>query len=260
MERQGRRIETVDIAFQILECISTVGPAGTDSTTIVRETGIPRRTVYRHLAYLQDLGLVESRPNGFNLYRLGPTVDSWAASSSQQRQFMRLSDGYIQELADSTGNLVHCTVFDQGAVLTVAAAINSESEGKPPLAVAGSRRPAHATASGKVFLAYNPGALAAYITRPLAALSPSTITSPTELQAEVRKVRTQGYGEDIHEFRPGVCCVAVPVWGQHGVVGALSISQHWPKSTPYTLDAGLLRSLSAAAEDFTTRIGGNSGH
>ncbi len=89
MKSQSKRIETVEIAFQILECISTVGPAGTDTTTIVRETGIPKRTVYRHLAYLQDLGLVESRPNGFNLYRLGPTVETWAASSSRQRQFMR---------------------------------------------------------------------------------------------------------------------------------------------------------------------------
>ncbi len=260
MKSQSKRIETVEIAFQILECISTVGPAGTDTTTIVRETGIPKRTVYRHLAYLQDLGLVESRPNGFNLYRLGPTVETWAASSSRQRQFMRLSDGYIQELAESSGHLVHCTVFDQGAVLTVAAAINPESEGKPPLAVAGSRRPAHATASGKVFLAYKPGALAAYITRPLAALSPSTITSPSELQTEVQKVRKQGYGEDVHEFRHGVCCVAVPVWGQHGVVGALSMSQDWPKSKPYALDPGLLRNLSDAAEDFTKRIGGNNGH
>lgn len=260
MKSQSRRIETVEIAFQILECISTVGPAGTDTTTIVRETGIPKRTVYRHLAHLQDLGLVESRPNGFNLYRLGPTVDTWAASSSRQREFMRLSDAYINELAESTGNLVHCTIFDQGAVLTVAAAIDPESKGQPPLAVAGSRRPAHATASGKVFLAYKPGALASYITRPLAALSPSTITSPAELQAEVHKVRNQGYGEDIHEFRPGVCCVAVPVWGHHGVVGALSISQDWAKSKPYVLDPGLLRSLGDAAKDFTKRIGGNNDH
>lgn len=259
MVSQGRRIETVEVTFQILECISSAGPGGTDITTLLRETEIPRRTVYRHLAYLQDLGLVETRSDGFNLYRLGPTIETWAASSSRQRQFLQLSDTYVAELANSSGHLVHSTVFDQGSVLTVAAGARRDPQAAPPLAVAGTRRPAHASASGKVFLAYKRGALSAYITRPLVALTDSTITTAQGLRDEVASVQRDGYGEDVHEFVDGVCCVAVPVWGDHGVVGALSASQDWPPNRKYVLDTELLRSLKEAAAEFTKKIGGKHG-
>lgn len=260
MVSQGRRIETVEVTFQILECISSAGPGGTDITSLLRETNIPRRTVYRHLAYLQDLGLVETRSDGFNLYRLGPTVETWAASSSRQREFLHLSDTYVAELADSSGHLVHCTVFDQGSVLTVAAGTRPDPNAAPPLAVAGTRRPAHASASGKVFLAYKRGALSAYVTRPLVGLTDNTITTAQGLRDEVAAVRRNGYAEDVHEFVKGVCCIAVPVWGDHGVVGALSASQDWPAERPYELNTDLLRSLKEAAAEFTKKIGGRHGH
>lgn len=259
MVSRGRRIETVEVTFQILECISSAGPGGTDITTLLRETQIPRRTIYRHLAYLQDLGLVETRSDGFNLYRLGPTVETWAASSSRQRQFLQLSDTYVAELANSSGHEVHCTVFDQGSVLTVAAGTRRGYQPAPSLAVAGTRRPAHASASGKVFLAYNRGALSAYITRPLVGLTQSTITTPQALRTEIASVQRKGYGEDVHELINGVCCIAVPVWGDHGVVGALSASQDWPTNREYELDSELLRRLKEAAAEFTTKIGGKHG-
>lgn len=251
------QIETVGITFAILDCISSAGPAGADVTTIERETSIPRRTVYRHLANAQELGLVEARGNGSGLYRLGNTVGQWVVNQSRQRRFVTLSDDYVTRLARSTGTTVHCTVYDHGSVLTVASAQRHSKDGECPLAIPGTRRPAHATASGKVFLAFNPRLLKSYVIRPLVALTEETITSTAALREEIETIKRHGFAIDEHEFQKGICCVSVPVKAGEEVIGALSMSLPWPAEQPFRPDPKLLDELLVAAKEFAQLIGGN---
>src|SRR5690606_10655846 len=77
----------------------------------------------------------------------------------------------------------------------------------------GSRLPAHATGLGKALLSgldeseleqlYNRTNLERFTSR--------TITSLTELSAELELVRRRGYATDNGEYTIGVYCVAVPV-------------------------------------------------
>jgi DNA-binding IclR family transcriptional regulator len=73
--------------------------------------------------------------------------------------------------------------------------------------------PAHASASGKLFLAQLGPAqrrrLMAHA--PLEACTPRTITDLDALEAEIGRVKRDGHACDNEEFLPGLLCVAVLV-------------------------------------------------
>jgi IclR family KDG regulon transcriptional repressor len=90
----------------------------------------------------------------------------------------------------------------------------------------GRRVPAHCTSSGKVLLAFLPEARrqALLAGRPLAALTPDTITDPARLSDELARVRARGWAEAVNEREIGVASIAAPVRGSRGgVVAAISI-------------------------------------
>jgi DNA-binding IclR family transcriptional regulator len=254
--RPTEGLATLESAFALIQVLAGSGPGGASVSRLCAEVGMPRRTVYRYLNTLVNLGMVEVTGEQSYAYRLGPAVDELAMHSSRQREFLRRSAAHVDTLARSTGQLVHCTVFDQGSVVTVAVASGApREENEPALAVVGSRRPAHATASGKVFLSYQPRAVDAYVTRELTARTPFTITDPARLREECKRTAANGFAVDNHEFSVGVCCLAVPVWGerQH-VVGALSVS--WRTPDEIRIPKDFLVAMKAAAHDFSQSIGG----
>ena len=74
--------------------------------------------------------------------------------------------------------------------------------------------PAHATASGKVLLAYRPALAGRYGTDiPLPAFTPRTITTAAGFAAELARVRQAGIAFNNEEHVPGAIGVAGPVLG-----------------------------------------------
>jgi DNA-binding IclR family transcriptional regulator len=256
VERPSADLETLDHAFALVQVLAHSGPSGASAARLASELGMPRRTVYRYLNSLLRLGMAESTGLRTATYRLGPTVDTLSAAACQQREFLRQSTLSVDSLAQATGQHIRCTVFDQGSVVTVAVASGAgAADQRPVTTVVGNRRPAHATASGKVFLAFLKGALDAYVTRDLTRRTRRTITDPARLREECRRVRQLGYGTDNHEFTQGVCCFAVPVWGKRRqVVGALSTS--WETDGDIHISESHLAAVKAAARDFSKSIGG----
>ena len=249
-------LATLESAFALIQVLAGSGPGGVGVSQLCAEVGMPRRTVYRYLNTLIALGMVEMTGHQSSAYRLGPAVEELARHSSRQREFLRRSTTHVNELARATGQVVHCTVFDQGSVVTVAVAAgeSGRADGRE-LAVVGTRRPAHTTASGKIFLAHHSRAVDAYVTRDLTARTPFTITDPLQLRAECKRTAVNGFAIDNHEFAVGVCCLAVPVWGerQH-VVGALSVS--WETPDEIRVPKDFLAAMKAAAREFSQSIGG----
>jgi DNA-binding IclR family transcriptional regulator len=85
---------------------------------------------------------------------------------------------------------------------------------------------AHALAMGKVVLALlDSGGLATYVARGLKSFTPHTITSPSELSAELERVRDDGFAVDREEMAENFCCIAAPIFDQHGrFVAVLGLS------------------------------------
>ena len=78
----------------------------------------------------------------------------------------------------------------------------------------GSRVPLHCSASGKLFLAYMPAVQRNRLLDHLQyrRYTTNTITTRNRLEAELARVRAQGYALDNEEFLVGLVCIAVPVF------------------------------------------------
>ncbi|MBI2158330.1 MAG: IclR family transcriptional regulator [Candidatus Rokubacteria bacterium] len=131
----------------------------------------------------------------------------------------------LQALADETDELVQLAVVEDGEVLFVAKA---EGPGQQirMLPLVGLVAPAHATASGKIWLAHLPEAeaLAVLARQGLRRLTPRTITSRGKLLAQLREVRARGYAIVDEELVEGGRAVAAPILVGGRVVGAVAVS------------------------------------
>ena len=88
------------------------------------------------------------------------------------------------------------------------------------------RDSAHALAMGKVVLSLlGANGLARYVARGLKTFTPHTVTSPQALDAELHRIREDGYAVDREEFQENFCCIAAPIFDDRGkFVAALGLS------------------------------------
>jgi DNA-binding IclR family transcriptional regulator len=106
----------------------------------------------------------------------------------------------------------------------------------------------HATAAGKIVLAFAT-AEAAADERPLHAFTARTITDREVLAAQLRAIREQGIAEAVGEREPDLAALAAPVLGRGGeliaILGLQGPATRLPSATRRALRAPL---LAAAAE------------
>lgn len=224
IEKSGGSLLTLERSLSILDVIAAAPTGrGLGHAAIARQLGFQRSTLYRYLATLEALGLVES-DRDTHRYRLGPRLLVLGAAALGEKSFTRYTKEFVNQLAVRTGETAHASVFDAGCSVTVDIADGAGPIG-PRISI-GSRRPAHCSASGKIFLAHQPEALRAeYLTQPLERRTATTLADPEELAAHLREVRRRGFSTDNAECSPGVCCVAAPVFDFRGhVAGSFSIS------------------------------------
>jgi DNA-binding IclR family transcriptional regulator len=91
----------------------------------------------------------------------------------------------------------------------------------------GDEVPPHATAIGKAMAAFLPPTEREALlgAEPYPALTDQTITSGTKLEAELNRVRTDGFATDNGEVEVGAACVAAPIFGSDGrPLAAISVS------------------------------------
>jgi IclR family KDG regulon transcriptional repressor len=232
VEKSGASLLTLERSLMILDSIAAApNSRGLGHAAIARQLGFQRSTLYRYLSTLEALGLVES-DRDTHRYRLGPRLLVLGAAALGERSFTRYTKEFVNQLAARTGETAHATVFDLGCSVTVDIADGAGPIG--PRVSIGSRRPAHCSASGKIFLAFQPDALRnEYLAAPLERKTPTTVTDPDELNAHLREVRRRGFSTDHAECSPGICCVAAPVFDFRGhVVGSFCISIAASRLTP----------------------------
>ncbi len=100
------------------------------------------------------------------------------------------------------------------------------------------RDSAHALAMGKVVLSLlGPRGLSHYIAGGLKSFTAQTITTAAGLEAELERVRRDGFAVDREELDESFCCVAAPIFDERRrLVAALGLSM-----TPHVFDTDLER-------------------
>jgi DNA-binding IclR family transcriptional regulator len=184
--------------------------------------GLNKTTAYRLLSALAHEGLVEQLPE-LGGYRLGPELLALGSRALGASGLRAASRSELQALAFSTRETATLEVLVGRDVLILDEAVGGHVVGSMPSI--GTRWPAHTTSTGKVLLAHlPPAALDDLLGRPLAAVTPRTVTDPAALRRELARVRDRGWALASEELEAGFLAVGAPVRGAGGeVVAAVSV-------------------------------------
>jgi IclR family acetate operon transcriptional repressor len=165
----------------------------------------------RHGLVRWDSGRAQLRP--------GPAPLRFARSGLHREDLVDHAAASLRRLAEESGETVNLMVRTASGTEAIA-----QEEGRHLLGVAnwvGRDIPEHASAAGKVFLAYGVAAIPARLDR----LTERTIVDPAALERDLEGVRARGYATLVDELEPGLSVVAAPVFDRGGrVVAALSVS------------------------------------
>jgi DNA-binding IclR family transcriptional regulator len=239
----SRHVEAVQRAIEILRALGEArGEVGTNE--LARQTGITAPTMSRVLATLVAGGLVEHVPST-GRYRLGLGLIALADAARDGRDIRTLVRPHLVELAARTGETATLSVPGDHEAITLDFAQSARSV--QSVARLGRPSAAHATAVGKVLLAYG-GTLPA---GPLTAYTTRTITDPEALWQEADQVRRRGWATAASEREEGLNAVAVPVLDSSGHLAAI-LGVQGPAvrlgDGPMRAAAGLLAEHAAALE------------
>lgn len=250
----SRRVQAVDRALDVLDCMGGVGrPLGVSD--IARRTGHSKATVHHVLSTLLSRRYVMQDPYT-SLYRLGWALYELGSSVVRDVEFTKAARPFLDLLAAETGESILLGILDDDAVLYLDR--GESPSGLPMVANAGRRGALHATASGKVLLAFSSDAqlVERVLSKPLPKLTRSTVTDPAALRRQLATVRQRGYATCRQEREVGLCSIAVPLRNYTGlVVGSLALASPATRLTNASMPR-YLKSLRATAHEIEAHIGG----
>lgn len=242
-----QNIKSVEKAIDILSCFTVETPSLT-VTEISYLTGFNQSTVSRILFTLEKKKCVErDMPGG--KYRLGVKFHQWKSIISQGAGLADLALPVMERLRDLCGEEVTLYVPGEGNRICVVAV--KSRYGIAKVTQVGKVFPLHCGASGKVLLAYLPEKVRRGIIfgKPLEKFTPDTITDPEELEADLEKIRHDGYAVSLGERESGTFSVVVPVLGKKGkIVASLTISGPIFRLTEQQKRKNIEAALESAAE------------
>lgn len=188
-------------------------------TEMARRAAVPVPTAHRLAAELLAWGALSRHDNGD--YMIGRRLWDLGLLAPRQTGLRQVAEPFLHDIYAATLATVHLAVREGAEVLYLDRLAGHASV--PIVSRVGSRLPLHATAVGKVLLAYAPEDVLRTVLGTLTRVTPYTITQPGLLRAQLARVRVDGFATTTEEMSLGASSVAVPI--QHGdeVVAALGI-------------------------------------
>jgi DNA-binding IclR family transcriptional regulator len=206
---------TVETPSAVIDRISLVldafeGPGRLTLAQIVRRTGLPRSSAHRMLERLVQLRWL--RRSGRD-YELGMRLVELGSLAVHQDRLVRAAAPLLGELHRATGLVVHLAVLDGPDVVY----LDKIGDRAIPTRVGG-RQPAHCTAVGKAMLAYSDAEVDLRDRK-----TKYSISTSSQLAAELAKVRAHGVAFEREEAMLGFGCVAAPIGDPSDAVAAVSV-------------------------------------
>jgi IclR family transcriptional regulator, KDG regulon repressor len=214
-------IQSVVMAGQIIEALAAAGQP-LRLTALAQRLGEPKAKMHRHLATLKYLGFVEQDAQT-ECYRLALKLAHIGQAASDQFDLRRLAEPYMMRLRDLTRQTVVLSVPASGDAIISAVV---ESPNMITISVRlGYRLPAHASAQGRVALAFAPADVQRRIlSRKLEPLTPRTIVDPAQLRERLARIRRDLYDISMDETVLGISALAAPVLNfDNELVGSVAV-------------------------------------
>lgn len=188
-------------------------------SAMARRAGLPVATAHRLAGDLVAWGGLE-KLNGE--YRVGQRIWRLGLLAPAQQNIAEVAAPFMQDVLFVTHNVVNLFILEGHEVLLVER-MSGTGAGHPFRRV-GARLPLHASAAGKIMLAYGPEDLFSAAVQHMEPHAPRTITKPAALATEIERVRANGYATTAEEAGPDNYGLAVPVFlPNKQVVAALGI-------------------------------------
>lgn len=205
--------------LRVLECFSGDSPR-LAIAEVAERTGYDRATARRCLLTLHHLGYAAYDGKFFSLT---PRVLRLGMGALAALPLPQIVQPWLDQLSDKIGQSCSVGILDETEIVYIARAAQRRvmSIGLMP----GSRLPAHCTSMGRVLLAALPDDQARDIVD-RSDLTPRTLHSlhdPSEIMAEIARVRAQGFALIDQEIELGLRSLAVPILDAQGrTVAALN--------------------------------------
>lgn len=251
---QGQEVKSVKRAVDLLRSFSLDEPE-LSVTTLSRRLDVHKSTVSRLLSTLEAARLVDRNPQTGH-YRLGMGLLELAGLVILHADLRQLAQPMLRRLADQTQETVDLAIRDNGEVINV-------EQVTPPnrrvlnIGWIGRRTPLHASATGKVLLAYLPKAdLESVLRSPLTRFTENTITDVSTLRAELDLVRQRGYAVGFEELEIGLNAVAAPVVDHNGhIVAAVSVAGPSSRLSRARIEQTAAAQVMACSKDVSRALG-----
>jgi IclR family acetate operon transcriptional repressor len=246
MELSGAIDKALEVLFHLHESGGT--PRGVSE--LGRALELPKSTAHRLLTSLARRGLVEQDARG--RYQPGIALLALGLGVLDREPLVAAARAVVERVAEELGETIFLSGARAGRLYVL-----DKQEGTGFLRAApriGAEIPAHATAIGKLYLAFAPEAL-----RPLepqlARYTGATVVDARALEREVAAVRARGWAAMRNEWIPDLAGVAVPIRSGGRLLGALAAagpSSHFDGRDVFHT------TLLAAAREIEARLAGEA--
>ncbi len=245
-------VRAVEHCLRLIDALSADGqPRGI--TELSGELGLAKSTVHRLLQTLVRRRYVVQNPAS-GRYRLGLRFLELGAIVSDQLTIPMIAQPHLQRLMEATKETVHLGLLE-GHEVVYADKIECPQTIRMYSRV-GRRSPLHCTALGKTLLAFQSEQMLQDLVRAgLRRLTARTITTHRRLQAELQRIREEGYALDNEEFEDGLRCIAAPVRDHsNAVVASLGIAGPATRLEPVRFPV-LIKHVKEAADAVSSALG-----
>lgn len=211
--------------LRILEVLAAAGSA-LSATEINAAIGLPKPTIHRLCQTLEREGFLVRAP-GSQRYETAPRLLRIAAGVLNSNRLRIARHRALAKLSETIGETCNIALPSESGMLYL-----DRVETQWPLRVqlpTGSTVPFHCTASGKLYLSSLEPMQCKRLLDSLL-LPPATrhnVTKRPALDAELERIRQQGYSVDEEEFVEGMVAIAVPILDARGSLTA-TLSFHAP--------------------------------
>jgi DNA-binding IclR family transcriptional regulator len=227
-------VRSVRLTLDVLEILAHAkGEMGV--TEIAAQLGVSKPSVFRHLSTLVERGYLAQNP-ATSRYHWGPRLFLLGRVAPPRFDLATAAEPAMTALRDQLDETVVISA-PSATELTVLATIGSNKQIEIGVQ-SGSKLALHASAQGKIALAFGADSLRAHVAAtPLAPYTPHTITQRKRLETEVAMARKRGWAVAPGEVMLGINTLAVPVFDGSGsfvatlaMVGLLQVIGTDPKT------------------------------
>ncbi|MES1980393.1 MAG: IclR family transcriptional regulator [Pseudomonadota bacterium] len=238
-------IQSVAMALRLVAHLS-VQTEAVGVTAIAAALGTTKSRIHRHLQTLVQQGYA-MQDRMTERYEVGPALINIGISISAKHDLVSVARDSLRELREVLGHSVVLSRIEPDGIrvlLTLPGKSLIEIGVKP-----GSLLPLHATAQGKVTLAFGDQEMRGRILdSALVPLTPKTITTSRALAADLAKTKRQGCATAPNETLIGFNALAAPVFDSRGVLaGTISIVDSIQYLGVVPTDEQIRHTLAAAA-------------